>query len=638
MAVEESRNRTVSADLEAIAATAVDGVIITDDHGRIITANDRIHGMLGHTSGSLVGRDVAETVIPPEFRDAHLAAMRRFRETGTGKVVGSRVELRALHADGSEIPVELGLSSLDSGQRRLFVGFLRDLSEEVRHRTELAAEAKKVEDASAAKSRFVQMLAHDIRTPLGGLIGCIQLLDTARLADSDLKVVETARTAAQSMAVLLDDALDLVRIEAGELSLKSKPSRIATLIEDHLSLWRESARSKGLNLGAQIDNQVPEVLELDPVRVSQVLNNLLSNALKYTDRGGIEVRLNYHDAGTLGLAVADTGIGLGGQESSDLLQPFVSGQRSGAGLGLSITNAVVRAMGGHFTIAAGENGGTVATVEIPAPRSSDTENPTADVKAGTALAGYRVLLAEDNETNQFVARAMLENLGASVTIAPDGVAALEALDGAEFDLILMDIDMPRLDGIETIKRIRAGDGPASRTPIIALTAYAFEHYRNEVEKAGGIGTITKPILGAEELAANVRALLASAASQPATTETSAGEPRKTATNRLDMATVSTLRSALGEAEFATLSTKVVSDIERCARDIMAGVRESDPERARRAIHVLTSVSATIGATELLAATEALRRALQDDDADAQRANVEQIERLSREAIDAVNDL
>ena len=347
-------------------------------------------------------------------------------------------------------------------------------------------------------------------------------------------------------------------------------------------MWRESARSKGLNLGAQIDNQVPEVLELDPVRVSQVLNNLLSNALKYTDRGGIEVRLNYHDAGTLGLAVADTGIGLGGQESSDLLQPFVSGQRSGAGLGLSITNAGVRAMGGHFTIAAGENGGTVATVEIPAPRSSDTENPTADVKAGTALAGYRVLLAEDNETNQFVARAMLENLGASVTIAPDGVAALEALDGAEFDLILMDIDMPRLDGIETIKRIRAGDGPASRTPIIALTAYAFEHYRNEVEKAGGIGTITKPILGAEELAANVRALLASAASQPATTETSAGEPRKTATNRLDMATVSTLRSALGEAEFATLSTKVVSDIERCARDIMAGVRESDPERARRA--------------------------------------------------------
>jgi PAS domain S-box-containing protein len=368
--------------------------------------------------------------------------------------------------------------------------------------------AKELADAAnKAKSEFLANMSHEIRTPLNGILGMLQLLQTTTQDAEQRGYVLTAIRSSKRLASLLSDILDLSRIEAGKLSVREERFETKSLKEAVLDLFSVAAKDKGLDLEFILDKRLPFVLVGDEARVRQILFNLIGNAIKFTQKGGLRVELSPLSCATqescrVLFTVSDTGIGIDDAQIKSIFEPFIQGESSyvrryqGAGLGLSIVARLVRLLGGEIAVDSGVGTGTTIYLSIPFKRPPlHAAEPRSKVPVVEAGKGLRILFAEDDSVTRLTIKRLLEKTGHTVSVAVDGEDALRILEQEQFDLILMDIQMPVLDGMAATRAIRFKDRfEAIRDiPIIAVTAYAMSGDREKFLGAGMNDYISKPV-------------------------------------------------------------------------------------------------------------------------------------------------
>ncbi len=362
--------------------------------------------------------------------------------------------------------------------------------------------AREAEAASAnrAKTAFLATMSHEIRTPLNGILGMAQVMDADALSPEQRERLTVVRRSGQALTEVLNDVLDLARIESGQLELRPEPFALRELLEGCAQTFAALAQGKGLTHDLQIAPAAEGSYLGDAGRLRQILHNLLSNAVKFTEAGGVSIVAEL-DGGVLVLTVADTGPGVAEDEQERLFGRFVllddiaTRRHGGAGLGLAICRELARHMGGDVTLFSRVGEGSAFTVALPLPKVAAAVTPTEAHAAPHAPAELRVLAAEDNPTNQLVLRSVLRQAGIEPVIVDDGAKALEAWRSGAWDAVLMDIHMPVMDGLTALKEIRRleAEGGLARTPVIALTANAMRHQVEHLLEAGMDDHVGKPI-------------------------------------------------------------------------------------------------------------------------------------------------
>ena len=462
------------------------------------------------------------------------------------------------------------------------------------------------EEATRAKSEFLAIMSHEIRTPMNGILGMLAVLDDTSLTDDQRKLVSVARASADSLLVLLNDILDMSKIEAGKMEFELSTFELLPLVRSVIHLYVPQARSKGLVLDSVVDQEAPSVVIGDAGRIRQVLLNLVSNALKFTAHGTVMIRLCApRSAGmTVRFEVADTGVGIAEDKHAAVFVSFNQIDRSyarrfgGTGLGLSICRSLIEAMEGEIGFDSIAGSGSTFWFELPLQISQvPVRKETREERVGLPAKALRILVAEDNTTNQMVARMLLEGLGHKVDVVNDGLEAVEAVKRRAYDLILMDVSMPVMDGIEASHRIREMGGPYGSVPIVALTANAMAADREACLRAGINRVVTKPI---------VKAKLETLLSEIQQTDWQTAE---VVPEVLNADTLQQLSHDLGEEGTALLLRAAAEDFTRLEADARQALELSDGLRLRRAMHAMRGVAGNIGAEELHEATSKSEDAL-----------------------------
>lgn len=397
------------------------------------------------------------------------------------------------------------------------IAFLGYVFEATRRRSAEELELARVEAdrANAARGRLLAKVSHELRTPLNGVLGLTDALLLDELPTHVRRELETIRASGQGLLAMLNDLLDVARAEAGALALAAEPFELVGLVRSVVALHRAQADAKSLALAIELPDEAAVWVVGDAVRVRQILGNLISNALKFTERGEVRVRVAVTREGStrkILAAVEDTGPGISPEAQARLFQPFVqlaptSGPQ-GSGLGLAISREIAEKMGGRLELTSALGRGSTFALRLELPVAA--EPAAARAAAAATLVGARVLVVDDNAVNRRVATALLDRLGAASEAVASGDEALARVVDARFDVILMDLEMPGLDGLASTRALRArGDA----TPVVALTASAGPETASQCEAAGMCGCLTKPVAAerlraALEDALGVRATLA----------------------------------------------------------------------------------------------------------------------------------
>jgi PAS domain S-box-containing protein len=500
--------------LDDVLATMADGAAVLDATGGIERSNPAFVALLGTAQGPLpqVSRRFRDWLLRPSWPDVMA------RLVQDGRVSAQEFWLR--DEQGDEVPVEASLSVIESdeaGQPVRVQMIVRDLRARRETERALIGAREAAEAATRAKSEFLANMSHEIRTPMNAILGFTELLLGTELNARQRDFLGKTRVSAQTLLGVINDILDFSKIEAGKLELEARPFVLDEVLSDVTSIIAVPASAKGLRFRLDTAEDVPRQLVGDALRLTQVLVNLCSNAVKFTQEGEVVVatRAVSGPAATPGdvalhFSVRDTGIGMSEQEQGRLFKPFTQADTStsrrfgGTGLGLVISRQIVHMMGGELAVQSSPGQGSdfhfVAHLRLAGqavPRAVTRADRTADAlaQARVALQDVRVLLVEDNPINQEVAREVLATAGVAVSTADHGQAALALLAQSArepFDLVLMDVQMPGLDGYETTRRIRASDAAWRAVPIIAMTAHATARDRAEAEAAGMNDYLTKP--------------------------------------------------------------------------------------------------------------------------------------------------
>jgi signal transduction histidine kinase/ActR/RegA family two-component response regulator len=397
------------------------------------------------------------------------------------------------------------------GRPRRGVGLMIDVDAVKRQELALRDAQGAAEAATRAKSDFLASVSHEIRTPMNGVVGVMNLLKREPLSDEGRDLLEEAIGCAAMLSQLINDVLDFSKIEAGKLELAPTPADPAAIARSVVNLIRPQALAKGLSLDLTLAPDLGWV-SLDEVRLRQILFNLVGNAVKFTESGGVEVRVRAaggRRAPALRVEVEDTGIGVPQDARERLFDRFQQADAGsarrfgGAGLGLAISRQLARMMGGDLDYRSCEGQGSTFWFEVAAPPAQAPKAAIVD-KGGAPLAGLRVLVVDDNRVNRLVGVKALEALGAEASAVESGAEAIEAVATQIFDLVLMDISMPGMDGLEATRRLRALGERTAALPVVALTADVMRHPRSEYVAAGMNGLLPKPFSPADLLAELVR--------------------------------------------------------------------------------------------------------------------------------------
>ncbi len=487
------------------------GICVLNAQDRFEAVNDAYCALTGYTREELLAAQVGD-LHPPEERAAHMGRLHARSAAGRSEPVEFTLRTRT-----GERRTVLGrgatIMGADGQPRRL--GFVVDITERKTAEEVLRRANAALERASRAKSAFLATMSHEIRTPLNGVIGLTSLLQATPLSPQQSEYVSALHASGEGLLGLISDILDFSKIEAGQLSLEVRTFDPRRLVGEVVGLFTAQARAKGLGLNAQVDPLVPALLAGDAGRLRQVLLNLVGNALKFTAQGEVEIAMSLVEESAEGalvrVAVRDTGIGIAPEAQAAMFEPFTQADASttrrygGTGLGLAIARRLVEAMGGQIGVESAPGQGSTFWLTLRLARNGAAEDVNPAAPPARAMPGRRgrVLVAEDNAINRLVVVGLLQSLGCEVETVEDGRQAAEAVGRGHYDLVLMDLHMPELDGFAAtaaIRRREGADGQGRHTPIVALTADALAGDAEKSRAAGMDDHLAKP-LTRERLAA-----------------------------------------------------------------------------------------------------------------------------------------
>ena len=486
-----------------ILDTAHDAFIGMDADSHIVFWNAQAEHVFGWTREEALGRNLAETIIPPAYRDAHVKGMKRFLETGDAPVVNRRLELRGLHRNGHEFPIEITITSPMRRDNGYFFGaFLRDISDRL-ERDEALRRAKDVaEAATRAKSEFLANMSHELRTPLNGVIGYSQLLQRDRtLTPQQREALDAIAKCGAHLLDLINDVLDLSKIEAGRIDIEQSATDLPQLITDLGHVVGETARRKGLNLVMSLEPDLPKRVILDGRHLRQILLNLVGNAIKFTAKG--EVALEITSTGNaLTFMVRDTGPGIAPHELSAIFDAFTqtkSGAAAGGtGLGLTISRHLLQIMGAdlHVDSIVGEGSRfyfSLPLIDAADEAAADTQRPETTLYAKLAPGQHvTALVVDDSTVSRRILASLLESAGLQVITATGGFEGIALAREHTPDVIFMDVKMADLDGFSATRKLVA-DEATKNIPVIAVTASAFGDTRQAARDAGCAEYLPKPV-------------------------------------------------------------------------------------------------------------------------------------------------
>jgi signal transduction histidine kinase/CheY-like chemotaxis protein/HPt (histidine-containing phosphotransfer) domain-containing protein len=553
---------------------------------------------------------VVDTAVDPRWADFRLLALRHGLRacwsepmlSADGRVLGTL----AMYYGEPRTPTPAEIELIVAAAQLAAVAIERKRAEDA-----VAQARDRAIEAARLKAEFLANMSHEIRTPMNGVIGMTDLALETELTVEQREYLDVVRSSAEALLQIIDDILDFSKIEAGRLTLEAVPFALRDVLDDALRPLALRAVQKGLYLGCEVSPEVPDTLVGDPGRLRQVIVNLVGNALKFTETGQVAIRagIDERSAADVGVhfEVADTGIGVAPEKQQAIFSAFVQADGSttrrfgGTGLGLAISTQLVEMMGGriwidstlgegstfHFTARLGAEAETIAAAQAG---PSDTPVPSR---------GVRVLLAEDNAVNRLVAIRLLEKHGHTVVAAGDGRQALAALEDEHFDVVLMDVQMPVMDGFAATAAIRDRErGTGLRIPIVALTAHAMQGDRERCLDAGMDAYVTKPIKPAELFGA-IAELLPGVAPVAAPVVESAAPV-------LDVLDAEQALAQVGGdmAVLAELIALFRSEVPRALAAIREGIGTTDSSAVARAAHRLKGSLVTLGARA--ASAEALR--------------------------------
>ncbi|MGS4945748.1 ATP-binding protein [Meridianimarinicoccus sp. RP-17] len=609
-----------AARMAAVVENAFDAVVITDAAGSVQNFNHAAERMFGCARDEQIGRPVRDTLLPHGLP----APSGANAQTGTSQTEGDTfVTLTATRMTGESFPLEAAVTtSRDADGADMTVYFLRDITTRTHAERELRAARDAALAGERAKQRLLTVMSHEMRTPLNGILATVELLQDTALDDKQARYVSVIETSGKVLLGHVDDVLDISKMDSDSAVGAGRPIDFGTIVKEVVAELQTQAAANGTTLSVSVPDDARVIG--DPIALRRVLTNLVGNSVKFTRDGSVDISADRLGAGdVVEFCIADTGIGIAPDDQARIFDDFTTldtgydRAQSGTGLGLGVVQRLVRQMGGDIGLESEPGEGSLFWIRVPLPAHAGTGIGASTLPSdGAARNALDVLVVEDNEINRLVVREMLQAAGHMVTEAPDGRAGVDAAETRRFDLILMDISMPRMDGVEATRRIRTGGGPCSDTPIVALTANALLHEVSIFRDAGMNETITKPISRrsldrALVIAGEMRPPPETA--QPVPTEadaqtrpTSPASPAPHAPDdpaqdemALDRAQLDTLRSEIGRARADVLLGRFIDEADRAIADLTTG-RPGETDEALAAVHKLAGSAAMFGAARLYA--------------------------------------
>lgn len=666
----EERLRLSEERFKAVFTLAKDPILAADHDMRVVMFNRAAEETFGWRADEIIGRPL-DLLAPGRHRDLLHREFARLMETPDASASG--IGLSAMRRNGEEFTAEASISHVQVPEGVLLAATIRDVSEQraaqqslERQAAAMAALAERLdaalasaEQASKVKSEFLATMSHEIRNPLNGVLGMTRLLLDQPMPDDQREKLEIVNDSGEALLAILNDILDFSKLEAGRVELESADFDVGRVVRSTVGLMESRAQLKGVALLVTVAPSVPRMVRGDANRLRQILLNLVGNAVKFTEKGHVLVTVAAADAAAaaaaaaghggasgsggprLTFSVADTGIGIDPAVRQRLFKEFsqadstVARRFGGTGLGLAICNRLAALMGGAVGVESRPGHGSRFWFSVPFGAAERDEPSVAASPAPSAApaTGLQVLLAEDNLVNQMVIRGFLDRRGHRVAVAENGLQAVEAVRTGGYDVVLMDVQMPVMDGMEATRLIRSLPAPAGAIPIVALTGSALAQDREACRAVGMNAFVSKPVTP-EDLFAAVEA----AAGATGRVAADAAPPETPAPPVLDRAVFDVLVQAVGDEMMERLLKQFVVDVRVRVERVVDACLNGDLAAARAASHDAKSMSATFGLSALSAAAAAVETACRGGDAAAARIAAPQLSRRLAEALPVLNAL
>jgi PAS domain S-box-containing protein len=503
-------NHQIRKESEAYVAgimeNMVDGIMTFNEKGEILSFNGQMQRIYGISAEEAIGQQLS--ILSPPEKGVSRDFKQIYEEQLKGADHNDLIETQGINAQRQVFPIDLSVSKLWTSSGALYVAVVRDISERKRFERELIEAKEKAEQAAIAKTQFLSTMSHEIRTPMNAVIGLTNLLIQEDPRDNQLENLNILKFAGQNLMVLIDDILDFNKIEAGKIEFEKIDFSLHEVFRNLERSHQVKAEEKGIVLEARFDEKIPKMVVGDPVRLTQILNNLLGNAVKFTEEGkvefGVRVQEEKENEYVLDFEVSDTGIGIPADMREQIFESFtqtnssITRQYGGTGLGLAITRRLLELHDTEIALESKLGEGSRFSFRLRYPKSEKGSKngqvaPESKSVVSHRFSNRRVLLVEDHKVNQIVASRFLQKWGLEVEIAENGLIALEKIQQQNFDLVLMDLQMPEMDGYTASRSIRNLKDPFfQQIPILALSASVIGTDHSKVEQAGMNGFISKP--------------------------------------------------------------------------------------------------------------------------------------------------